>query len=166
MIYVASSWRNHLQTAVVAALRASDRQQPGKGLEPYDFKNPRPGETGFSWTEVGMPSYDRLTNSMVPFKEYVEGISHPLAEAGYRSDMDAMEASHTCVLVLPCGRSAHLEAGWFAGQPDRKLFILMADEDPEAGGDHTWVVPELMYKMADGITDSLFDLLGMLGVED
>lgn len=166
MIYVASSWRNHFQVAVVAALRAADRQQPGRGLEPYDFKNP-PNNTGFHWGEVGMPSYDRETNTLVPFNEYQQALEHPRAIEGFKSDFEAMQASDRCVLVLPCGRSAHLEAGWFAGA-GRELYILMADEPTNRikEDDEMWVVPELMYKMATGVTDSLFDLLGLLGVDD
>ncbi len=168
MIYVASSWRNHFHTAVVAALRSAHRQFPDKGFEPYDFKNPGPGEQGFHWSEVGMPSYNRETNGPVPVSEYLAGIEHPIAEKGFANDFNAMMACDTCVLVLPCGRSAHLEAGWFSGQPDRKLFILLNDEPgaERVGNDEMHVVPELMYKMANGITDSLFDLLGLLGVPD
>ena len=148
MIYVASSWRNPIQTAVCAALRSA-------GLEHYDFKNPKPGDHGFHWSEVGMPSYDRETNSAVPIDEYLQGIEHPRALEGFKSDFDAMQACDTCVLVLPCGGSAHLELGWFVGQ-GRKTAIL--GEDP--------MIPELMYKMVDYIAPSLFDLLGWLGVED
>jgi hypothetical protein len=147
VIYVASSWRNHMQPAVVAALRAA-------GEDVYDFKRPRPGENGFHWSETGMASYDRATNCDVPVGEYLTGIAHPIAVAGFASDFEAMEASDMCVLVLPCGRSAHLELGWFVGQGRRTAVLL---EDP--------CVPELMYRMVDFIAPSLSDLLGWLGVQ-
>lgn len=168
MIYVASSWRNPFHIAVVAALKAADRQQPGHGFEPYDFKNPAPGDNGFAWSDVGMPSYDRGTNGPVPVSEYLAGLEHPRAIEGFANDFNAMMKCDTCVLVLPCGRSAHLEAGWFSGQPDRKLFILLNDEPNNQIRDdgEMYVIPELMYKMANGIATSLFDLLGLLGVED
>jgi len=146
-IYVASSWRNHMQTAVVAGLRAA-------GREVYDFKNPRPGDEGFHWSEVGMASYDRATNSAVPVDEYLTGIEHPIAQAGFASDFDAMEKCDTCVLVLPCGRSAHLELGWFVGQGRRTAVLL---DDP--------VTPELMYRMVDFIAPTFGDLLGWFGVQ-
>jgi len=60
------------------------------------------------------------------------------------------------VLVLPCGRSAHLELGWAAGQGKRTAILL----------DGPQVTPELMYKMVDHISTDAFDLLGWLGVED
>lgn len=147
-IYVASSWRNYMQVGVVAALRSV-------GHEVYDFKNPRPGDNGFSWTDVGMPSYDRATNSDVPVHEYLTGIDHPRAIDGFDSDFHAMEWANTCVLVLPCGRSAHLELGWFVGQGKRTAILL----------DGADVTPELMYRMVDFIAPTLFDLLGWFGVQ-
>lgn len=155
MIYVASSWRNPFHTAVVAGLRsARDRTGNGKFL-PYDFRNPTEGNHGFHWSEVGMPSYNRDTNGPVPVKEYIEGVDHPIALDGFKSDFDAMKSCDTCVLVLPCGASAHTEAGWFAGQGKPTAVLL---DDP--------MVPELMYKIFDYLAPSFFDLLGWLGVPD
>lgn len=147
-IYVASSWRNPLQVAVVTALHSA-------GHEVYDFKRPREGSDGFHWTDVGMASYDRATNSDVPVDEYLTGIDHPTAVAGFASDFDAMEWADTCVLVLPCGRSAHLELGWFVGQGRRTAILL----------DGPLVTPELMYRMVDFMAPSLVDLLGWFGVQ-
>ncbi len=60
-----------------------------------------------------------------------------------------------CVLVLPCGRSAHLEAGYFAGA-GKPLLILLADGEPE-----------LMYKMASEIYTELGELIADLnGFDD
>ena len=47
------------------------------------------------------------------------------------SDFRAMEWADTCVLVLPCGRSAHLEAGWFAGRGKRLIIFTKDGEEPE-----------------------------------
>lgn len=44
-IYLASSWRNQYQAEVLASLR-------GAGFEVYDFKNPAPGNVGFSWKQI------------------------------------------------------------------------------------------------------------------
>ena len=46
-----------------------------------------------------------------------------------------MQWADTGVLVMPCGRSAHLEAGYFVGA-GKRLIILINDSEPE-----------LMYKM-------------------
>ena len=130
-IYVASSWRNDIQPAVVIELR-------GHGHEVYDFRHPQPGDKGFHWAAID-PDWQNWT----PYR-YRESLNNPIAGDGFRSDFEAMEWADTCVLVLPCGRSAHLEAGWFVGS-QRRLIILL-DSNPE---------PELMYKMADEICLSM-----------
>ena len=66
--------------------------------------------------------------------------------------MEALEWADTCVLVLPCGRSAHTEAGWMAGAGRRVLVYI-----PEM------MEPELMYKLFDGVVDTLDDLVREIG---
>jgi nucleoside 2-deoxyribosyltransferase len=140
-IYVASSWRNQVQPSVVQALRAA-------GHEVYDFKNPAPGDHGFHWAQVD-PHYREWTPTT-----YLKGLEHPIAEAGFQKDMAALDGAQATVLVLPSGRSAHLEAGYAIGRG--QPVIILVDETFE---------PELMYKMAykcvttiDGILDALEQL--------
>lgn len=133
-IYVASSWRNSYQPAVVEALR-------GEGHVVYDFRNP-PGRTGFAWSDID-PDWRAWSA-----RRYIEVLKHPVAEAGFRSDFDAMRAADLCVLVLPCGRSAHLELGWMAGAGKRTVVLTRDGEEPE-----------LMAKMADLVTDSLAEVV-------
>jgi len=143
-VYVASSWRNVAQPGVVAAIRSL-------GHEVYDFRNPSNGgpdpfdgmlDGGFSWRDIDeqWQSWDG--------HQYINNLSHPLAEAGYRADFGAMEWADTFVLVQPCGRSAHLELGWAVGQG--KTTVMMLDEQIE---------PELMVKMCDHICVGLGDVL-------
>ena len=115
-IYVASSWRNEFYPEVVEALRAD-------GHEVYDFRNPPSGDAGFKWSTI---SEDYMDWSP---QEYREQLNHPKAIRQFANDIEAMEACDTCVLVLPCGRSAHTEAGWFAGRGkqvvvNKRLVIL------------------------------------------
>jgi len=44
----------------------------------------------------------------------------------FHNDIKAMEACDACVLVLPCGRSAHTEAGWFAGRGKKTVDISLS----------------------------------------
>jgi len=136
-IYVASSWRNPNQGAVVNRLREA-------GHEVYDFKNP-PGRTGFAWQQV-----DQNWESWTA-KEYRENLKQPLAQAGFNSDFGAMKWADACVLVLPCGRSAHLELGWMAGA-GKKTVILTKD----------WEEPELMALLADHICVNFEEVLECL----
>ena len=140
-IYVASSWRNPYFPEVVTRLREA-------GHEVYDFRNPPHGSAGFHWTDVD-PDAPNWT-----YAQYAEGLHHPLAERQFQADIDALTWADTCVLVLPCGRSAHTEAGWMAGAGKRVLAYL-----PEM------VEPELMYKLFDGVAGSLEELVEKLYVD-
>lgn len=136
-IYVASSWRNNHQATVVQQLMAA-------GHEVYDFKNPRPGNQGFAWSQI-----DAEWESWTPDR-YRESLDHPIAKASFASDFNAMKWADTFVLVLPCGRSAHLELGWACGQGKQTLILLDRME------------PELMVKMCDHLCTSLDELLTVL----
>lgn len=134
-IYVASSWRNEIQPSAVALLREL-------GHEVYDFRNPRPGDNGFAWSEID-PEW---LGWSPPVYRYL--LRHPIAQSGFKSDFDAMEWADTFVLLLPCGRSAHLEAGWATGRGKPTCIVLHEDK----------FEPELMYLMADEIVTDLEDM--------
>ena len=125
-IYLASSWRNTYQTQVLSDLRAAS-------FEVYDFKNPAPGNTGFGWKQC-----DPDLTSDLTVERMRRVLSHPVAQAGFTHDFDAMKWADLCVLLLPSGMSAHLEAGWFSGS--KKPVVVLAPEIRE---------PELMYKCFD-----------------
>jgi len=132
-----------MQDMVVHTLRAAQ-------FIVYDFKNP-PNGAGFSWGQVSLAPYaDNCSQG-----EYLEALEHPRAVEGFESDFDAMEWADTFVLVLPCGRSAHLELGWAVGAGKRTAILL---DDP--------CTPELMYKMIDHLSPNVMDLLDWLGVKD
>lgn len=133
-LYVASSWRNEIQPKVVETLRSV-------GHEVYDFKNPKDGNTGFRWLDI-----DSDWQKWTPEK-FREFLDHPIAQLGFMSDYDAMLRSDAGVLVMPCGRSAHLEAGYFVGA-NKPLYILLSSGEPE-----------LMYNMATDICVSLDELV-------
>lgn len=137
-IYVASSWGNKYYTEVVAALRDA-------GHEVYDFRNPPHGGNGFRWTDI-----DENALSW-NFEQYAEGLQHPKAERQFSADLEALDWADTCVLVLPCGRSAHTEAGWMAGA-GKKVVVYI----PEM------VEPELMYKLFHIVVDSIDAILDAL----
>lgn len=142
LYYLASSWRNPMQPAVSAVLTAA-------GIDHYDFRNPAPDVSGFSWFEID-PRWQQWTAA-----QYVAALEHPVAVEGYRRDFEAMQRADTFVLVLPCGRSAHLELGWAVGAGKRTAILTRDGEEPE-----------LMAKMVDHIATSVHDLLGWLGVQD
>lgn len=130
-IYVASSWRNKQQQELVRLLRED-------GHDVYDFRNQ---ESAFSWSQIA--SWWRNWTA----RDFIEALSHPLARRGYASDMRALTDCNLCILLLPCGRSAHLELGFASGR-GTKTAILM-DNGYE---------PELTYLMADYICTTTDEL--------
>jgi hypothetical protein len=136
-IYVASSWRNPYQPAIVDKLSLN-------GHKVYDFRNPEP-YTGFTWSEID-PNWMNWTA-----KEYREALRHPRAAQGFHSDFAAMRWADTCLLVLPCGRSAHLELGWMAGANKRTIVLTRDGEEPE-----------LMALLADHICVNMEEVLYIL----
>lgn len=143
-IYIASSWRNTEQTSLVQALRRA-------GHEVYDFRNPAPGNTGFHWSSID-PKWKEWTPTV--FADAV--LTHPTARKGFDFDRSALDAAQVCVLLLPSGRSAHLEAGYAAGQGKRVLVYLSPKE----------FEPELMYLLADGFVHDTTSLLVALDEGD
>lgn len=118
-IYAASSWRNPLQPDIVGRLR-------DVGHEVYDFRNPPNGIPGFAWEEVD-PDWQAW--SAARYRELLT--THPIAARGFLNDLRGMQWADTCLLILPCGRSAHLEAGWFCGQGKRCIILTCDGEEPE-----------------------------------
>jgi hypothetical protein len=142
-VYVASSWRNFLQPAIVTMIRKM-------GHEVYDFRHPEPGGNGFRWTEID-PEWQSWTA-----RKYREALKHPVAKHGYDLDMSALKQADVCVLVMPSGRSASFEAGYALGQGKRVLVVMFEDEGRSP------IEPELMYRDCEIVTspDELFDAFG------
>lgn len=136
-IYVASSWRNTDQPRVVRLLREA-------GHEVYDFRNPEPGDSGFHWSEID-PQWKKWNPCQ--FRAY---LTHPVADRGFNFDMAALRRCDACLLVMPCGRSAHLELGWAIGAGKRTCILLSDGE------------PELMYKIVDEIVIDMDEVLKWL----
>jgi hypothetical protein len=149
-IYVASSWRNEHQQGVVGLLRAA-------GHEVYDFKNPAPGQHGFHWRDCGgAAAEDGPGNGAKTIPTYLAAIVSQRARDGFALDKQALDWCDTCVLVLPCGRSAHLEAGYTAGQGKDTYFLLHPDK----------FEPELMYLLGTGTTPDLEDIMNWMDARE
>lgn len=138
-IYVASSWRNEHQEILVNQLREME-------YDVYDYKHPN-GDAGFMWSNI---DEDWQNWSM---EEYRENLKNDYAQFGFNRDFDAMKDADICVLCLPCGRSAHLEAGWIKGAGKKVIAYIPSG---------VIIEPELMYNMLDGIALSVRDLALMI----
>lgn len=140
-IYVASSWRNEFYPSVVETLRKA-------GHQVYDFRHPPSGDPGFKWSNV-----DADYMEWTP-QEFRDRLHDPKAERQFANDIEAMESCDTCVIVLPCGRSAHTEAGWFAGKGKTVVPYIPIRQEPE-----------LMYKLFTAIACTEEELLRLLDEE-
>lgn len=140
-IYLASSWRNEQQPAVVAALRAA-------GHEVYDFRNP-PGRSGFGWRQA--------TDEPPPWsaERTREVLALPISQAGFDSDFDAMKWADTFVMLQPCGRSAALELGWACGAGKFTVVLLVDGQEPE-----------LMLKCAEHLCVSVDDVIATIAMNE
>ena len=138
-IYLASSWRNTIQPSAVTMLRNA-------GHEVYDFRHSTPENNGFSWSDISLG-----WRNWIP-EQFIVGLQHPVATEGYRLDKAALDWCDTCVLLLPCGKSAHLEAGYAIGQGKPTLVVLRPDG----------FEPELMYLLAGSPSCVVPDLSEML----
>lgn len=139
-IYLASSWKNNDQPQILQRLI-------GEGHEVYDFRNPPCRNRGFSWSSIDVDWNTWSSGQYLSNLLYRPECSH-----GYLADLRGMEWADTCVLLLPCGRSAHLEAGYCKGRGKRLIIMLNNNFEPD-----------LMYLMADHIVNHPHELTEVLG---
>lgn len=143
-IYLASSWRNVAQPEILAALRTA-------GHEVYDFRNPKDGDAGFRWVDTGLVSH---VGGPVLARHLRDALRHPRAQESFANDFGAMKWADVGVLLLPCGRSAHPEAGWMAGAG--KPVLVLAPPNGAV------IEPELMYGLLGELFATLDGLLAAL----
>jgi nucleoside 2-deoxyribosyltransferase len=126
-VYVIGSLRNPDVPFVAAQLREA-------GFDVFD-----------DWYAAGPEADDH-------WKKYEESRGHTYEKAldGFAAnhvfsyDKFHLDSADAAVLVLPAGRSAHLEAGYMIGK-GRPVFILL----DEVSGNLRW---DVMYKFAAGVT--------------
>jgi hypothetical protein len=119
-IYPASSWRNQIYPEVVRALRADG----------YDVYNFREANAGFAWSSSSL-------------QEYIYQLeTDPIVAAAFQRDKDALDWCDVCTLILPCGKSAHMEAAYAAGR-GKSIIVMLSDAEP--------LQQELMYKLLAGV---------------
>lgn len=136
-IYLATSWRNIHYPRVLTDLRIARH-------EVYDFRDP-----------AGAFKWEQISHDMKTIIGYLEGINEPRCKEGFKRDKDAIDWCDTLVLLLPCGNSAHLEAGYAVGQGKRVIWYLKPNIDGT-------FEPELMYRFSDEFVTSTAQLLALL----
>lgn len=141
-IYIASSWKNEHGVKLLAeGLRK-------QGFEIYCFAELGEGQHIFKWADVTYPNDDGIT-----------ALQTEDSGRAFKVDKFFLDWADCCVLLNPCGRDAHLEAGYVKGKGGL-LFIL----GPFPKGEFS-----NMYHLADGLfklnTDGLNKLVARLRQE-
>jgi hypothetical protein len=113
-IYLATSWKNPHHAVTLAALRA-------EGHEVYDFKAE---QYAFNWQQLDTPEAMRTVVG------YKRALAHTQACTSFNVDFAALKGADACVLLLPCGNDAHLEAGWVSGRGRPVVIYAPKIQDP------------------------------------
>jgi hypothetical protein len=134
-IYVIGSLRNPCITEVGNALR-------GAGYDTFEDWHAGGKEADDEWQR-----YERERGRT--YKEALRGY-HALNVFNF--DLYHLNRSHAAVLVMPAGRSAHLELGYIIGQG--KPGYVLFDQEPERF--------DVMYNFATDVCFSIEELMGAL----
>ena len=131
-IYTASSWKTEEAVKRLAKLLRS------WGHEVYCFAELGDNQHIFMWPDVVTPDDDGITC-----------LDTDDSHRAYDVDKEHLDWADCCVLLLPCGRDAHLEGGYMKGR-GKILYIL-----------GMWPKGEFsnMYHIADGLFH--FDTFGL-----
>lgn len=134
---------------VIGSLRNPEIQHVGRRLRAI-------GWTVFDdWHGAGPEADDYWQKyEMQRGRDYRGALAGLCANHNFYFDRDHLDSSDAGILVLPAGRSAHLELGYLIGQ-GKPGYILMPGE-PERY--------DLMYKFAAGIFYNLEEMEGKLAL--
>ena len=142
-IYSASSWKNEQAVKILAeTLRKA-------GHEVYCFAEQGYGQHIFRWDNL--PNYEGLDG--------ITCLQTEDSRKAFNSDKWSLDWANCCVLFLPCGRDAHLEAGYIKGLGG-KLFIL--GEFPKGEFSNMYHLADgLFYLTSEGVRQLLDALRGL-----
>ncbi len=138
-IYIASSWKNKYQQQLVEDLRK-------RGHKVYDFKHPYGRNDVPVWETVSVTQNLRsaYVEKCLKGKDFKRMLLDRQSIKRFEEHFAAMQDADTCILLLPAGRSSHIEAGHMNGM-GKRVFVMDTSKE---------VTPELMYLALD---DYFFD---------
>jgi hypothetical protein len=138
-IYIASSWKN--QSIVLRLAETLERE----GFEVDAFCRSTDKRYSFHWSELVDGEKDLLRYDALSFLE------DSRVQRAFREDKRWLDWSNCVIMVMPCGRSSHLEGGYAKGQ-GKRLFLW---------GEFAKGEFDVMYGLADGLypTERLPELI-------
>jgi hypothetical protein len=135
ILYLIGSLRNPLIPEIGNALRKA-------GHDVYD-----------DWFAGGREADDEWQRyEGVRGREYLIALRGWHAKQVFENDLTHLERCQAGVLILPAGKSAHLELGWLLGQG--KPGYILLDKEPDRF--------DVMYRFASGVYYDLGDLMECL----
>ncbi len=136
LIYIAGSMKNR------DGIRKVTQQMQDAGFNTFNDWIMPGEETDQKWQEF----------EQAQGRTYLEALQAPHAKDVFYFDKEWLDKSDAIILVLPAGKSAHIELGYMVGR-GKPAFILLEGE-PER-----W---DVMYLFATLVTDGLGDIIGWL----
>lgn len=136
-LYIASSWKNESEVNEIAAILRR------AGHEVDAFCDPSTGRMVMDYSSLG-----NMTELTI-----ASALDEPLVQMAFQEDKKWIDWSDGVLLVLPSGRSAHLEAGYAKGQGK----ILMVYQDQFSKGEL-----DVMYGFSDLVTSDFAKVLTFL----
>lgn len=112
-IYIASSWKNAERVRGFASYLRE------RGHQVFDFTSPEKRPDGFDNFVFHYSEYFDKPREEI---DYIEFIKASYTQRAFKSDLAGLDWADTVILMLPSGRSSHLEAGYAIGQ-GKDLFI-------------------------------------------
>ena len=134
VVYLIGSLRNPGVLLVSSALRSA-------GIEVFDDWYAAGERADDAWRDYEL-------NRGHSFKEALDGYA---ANHVFTFDKYHLDRARIGVLVLPAGKSGHLELGYLGGQ-QKPIYILLDSPD-------RW---DVMYKFATGVAESIDELVQMI----
>lgn len=128
-IYLASSWKNQKIVLTLA------ERLEAEGLEVDAFCRATDKRFAFHWSEFVDDEIELLNYDAISF------IGDPKVQRAFKEDKSWLDWAEVVVMVMPCGRSSHLEAGYAKG---RGKLLYIYGEFPKGEFD-------VMYGFADGL---------------
>jgi hypothetical protein len=116
-IYIASSWKNADKVRIIANLLRAD------GHKVFDFTDPDNREGNLDKFVFGAKQWAEFSGKNPDQIEYKDFLTWTPTLRAFKSDKAGLDWSDTVVLVLPSGRSSHLESGYGVGA-GKDLFIF------------------------------------------
>ena len=116
-IYIASSWKNYKRVSELASIFRSE------GHEVFDFTDHEHRPDGLDTFVFGAKEWAEHSGKDPDKIEYKDFLTWEPTQRAFASDKAGLDWADTVVMVLPCGRSSHLEAGYCVGS-GKELFIF------------------------------------------